>query len=314
MQYGTPDRVPYFEEGIREDVLEVWRTQGLASDADLSTIFHTDRRVEIMPELNPIPEPRNWPTSRGELRDFQQRLDPTDPNRLPPDWSERVRKMRAEDSVRMLRVHRGFFQSMGVNDWGRFDKMIYLLSDDPGFVRQAMKIQGEFAAKLAELILEDIEIDAAIFGEPIGGNHGPLISPRMYEEFVLRSYEPLLNVLRRNGVEVFIFRTYANARTLIPSILKWGINCLWACEVNIQEMDYQDLRRAYGSDLRLIGGIDLDILRFGKEAIRREIKRTVPPLLAEGGYIPLADGRVREDIPFENYVFYRRLLEQVTKV
>jgi hypothetical protein len=62
----------------------------------------------------------------------------------------------------------------------------------------------------------------------------------------------------------------------------------------------------------LIGGIDLDVLRRDKEAIRREIEEKVPPLLADGGYIPLADDRVRKDVPFENHVFYRRLLEQVT--
>jgi hypothetical protein len=35
----------------------------------------------------------------------------------------------------------------------------------------------------------------------------------------------------------------------------------------------------------------------------------VPELLEDGGFIPLADGRVREDVSFENYVYYRKLLE-----
>jgi hypothetical protein len=61
----------------------------------------------------------------------------------------------------------------------------------------------------------------------------------------------------------------------------------------------------------LIGGIDTDSLRQSKDAIRRELEEKVPPLLAVGGYIPLADGRVREDVPFENYVFYRRLLGEI---
>jgi hypothetical protein len=39
----------------------------------------------------------------------------------------------------------------------------------------------------------------------------------------------------------------------------------------------------------------------------------VPPLLEEGGFIPLADGRVREDVSFNNYVFYRKLMESVTR-
>jgi hypothetical protein len=136
----------------------------------------------------------------------------------------------------------------------------------------------------------------------------------MYEEFVLSSYEPLLDVLRRYSVDTIIFRTYANARALVPSILKWGINCLWACEVDVEAMDYADLRREFGRDLRLIGGIDLDALRRGKEAIQREIEDKVPPLLADGGYVPLADGRIREDVPFENYVYYRQLLAKVTQM
>jgi hypothetical protein len=107
--------------------------------------------------------------------------------------------------------------------------------------------------------------------------------------------------------------TYANARLLLPSILKWGFNCLWACEVNVEAMDYRQIRREFGRDLRLIGGIDLDSLRHGKEAIRREVEEKVPPLVADGGYVPLADGRVRADVSLENYLYYRALLEKVTK-
>ena len=61
-------------------------------------------------------------------------------------------------------------------------------------------------------------------------------------------------------------------------------------------MDYRELRREFGHELRLIGGIDLDALRKGKEAIQLEVKEKVPQLIADGGYIPLADGRIREDI------------------
>jgi uroporphyrinogen-III decarboxylase len=203
---------------------------------------------------------------------------------------------------------------MGVGDWHRFSEVIYLLKDDPDFVREVLTIQGDFAARLAERVLRQVEVDAVVFSEPIGGNDRPLISPQMYEEFALSSYRPLLDVLCRYGVETIIFRTYANARALVPSILKWGINCLWACEVDVEAMDYADLRREFGRDLRLIGGIDLDALRRGKEAIQREIEEKVPPLLAGGGYVPLADGRVREDVPFENYVYYRQLLEKVTQM
>ena len=222
-----------------------------------------------------------------------------------------ARLWRKKDHVLFLRVHRGFFLSMGVYDWRRFTKVISLLLDDPEFVREAMLIHGEYKAVLLDNVLQDVDIDAVIFSEPIGGNTGPLISPEMYEEFVLKSYIPILNIAKKHGVDTIILRTYANIRVLIRSILRYGFNCLWACETDSVAMDYRDLRREFGRDLRLIGGIDLDVLRQDEATICREIAEKVPPLIADGGYIPLADGRVRKDVPFENYVYYRRLLGQI---
>lgn len=312
MRYGRPDRVPYFEEGIRSNVLKTWRKQGLRRGADLAEMFPCDQREKIVVDVDPRPEIITWPTKIAELDAYQRHFNPYDRGRLPKRWSKQVRDWKACQQVLMLQVHRGFFLTMGVRDWRRFSEVMYLLTDEPELVRKMMLIQGKFAARLIEKVLQEVEFDAAIFSEPIGGNDRPLISPQMYEEFVLKSYVPIIEVLQRYSIETIIFQTYANARILIPSILRWGFNCLWACEVNIEAMDYRSLRREFGRDLRLIGGIDLDALRSDKAAIRREIQKKVPPLIADGGYVPLADGRVREDVPFENYVYYRKLLEKIT--
>ena len=313
MAYGTPDRVPYFEEGIRKDVLRAWKRQGLAGDADLAKMFSSDFRERIEVDLNPRPRLLSMRDKVTDLKNFKRRLNPSDKRRLPNRWARRVRAWQSRDHVLMLYVHRGFFQTMGVRNWRSFAEVIMLLTDQPDVVRRRMQIQGEFAAQLTDRILQEVEIDVVVFSEPIGGNDRPLISPQMYEDFVLKSYQPILDVLQRRHMGTICLQTYANARILIPVILKWGFNCLWACEVNIEAMDYRSLRKEFGRDLRLIGGIDLDALRKDKAAIRREIEEKVPPLIAEGGYIPLADGRVRADVPFENYVYYRQLLEKVTQ-
>jgi hypothetical protein len=300
MRYGRPDRVPWFEEGLRE------------RSTPLEAQFPSDRREEPEINLDPVPEPATWPSAMSELEQLKPRLDPLDSSRLPPDWTAHVQAGPDRDYVLMLRIHRGFFLTMGVHDWTRFTQVMYLVKEDPSFVDAAMQQQGEFAALLADRILEQVEIDAAVFSEPIEGNDRPLISPRDYRAFALKNYQPILDVLRKHGVETIIFRTYANSRPLLSSVLERGFNCIWACETNNAAMDYRDLRREFGRDLRLIGGIDLDSLRFGKEAIRREVMEKAPPLLEQGGYVPLADGRIREDVPFENYAFYRSLLAEVT--
>ena len=313
MRFGKPERVPYFEEGIRKKVLQAWRKQGLAAQADLAKMFTTDEREEIRLDVDPHPWPERWPSSRAELEAYARQLDPDDPTRFPEKWTKKIAAWKSRQHVLMMRLHIGFFETMGVDGWQRLHELIILIHDDPGFVREMMRINGAFVAGLTERLLQDVQVDAAVFSEPIGDNHGPLISPKMYADLVLPSYQPILDVLRRHSVDVPILRTYANARLLIPVLMEYGIDCLWACEVNAEAMDYRALRQEFGKGLRLIGGIDLDVLREGKEAIRREVEQKVPELLEQGGYVPLADGRVREDIPFENYTYYRKLLEKVTR-
>ncbi len=311
MASGTPDRVPYFGEGLREEVLAAWQRQGMPPGEFPDTLFPTDRRIELQPDLDPRPPLSRYPSSREDLAEFARRLDPDDPARLAVDECDLAGASAPDGHVNMLRVHRGFFLSMGVQGWSRFKTLMEMLVDAPGVVRRAMEIQGDFAARLADRVLATVRVDAAIFSEPIGGNAGPLISPRMYADIVLPTYRPLMRVLQRHGVNTVIFRTYANARILIPLILQHGFNCLWACEVNLQAMDYRDLRREFGTDLRLIGGIDLDALRQGRNAIYTELTTKLPPLLAQGGYVPLADGRIREEVRYADYRYYRRLLQEL---
>lgn len=309
MRFGKPDRVPILEEGIRKDVIKSWRRQGLSKTNNFSDLFKTDHSYEV--DLEPFFNLHKYPTSHKELASLRKHFKPENLARIWIKRQKTIRLLRKKDHILFLIVHHGFFLSMGVYNWKKFTEVISLLIDDPEFVREAMLIQGEHIAKLVEKILQDIDIDAVIFSEPIGGNEGPLISPTMYEEFVLKSYKPIIDVVNKYGIDTIILRTYANIRILIPFILCNGFNCLWACETNSRAMDYRELRKEFGRNLRLIGGLDLDALRYDKAKIRKEIEEKVPSLIASGGFIPIADGRVRKDISFENYIYYRRLLKQI---
>jgi hypothetical protein len=313
MCLGTPDHPPLFLEGLRDDVVDAWRLQGMPGDVAISDLFDVDERQEIEPDLWPSPYPKKWPSRLDQVEKLQRGLNSKDPKRLPKNWPRVVKSLAGGEQVRMLYVHHGFFESVGVEGWQRFNELMFLLKDDPLVIQRMLQVQGEFNAQVAERLLQDLTFEAAIFSEPIGGNHGPLISPRMYRELVLPSYQPILDVLRRHGIQIFIIRTYANIRALIPAILEAGFNCLWAVEVFGEGMDYRDLRSEFGSELRLIGGIDLDVLREDKETIRRELSEKLTPLLDQGGYVPLADGRVRSDVTWENYNYYRTLLQSIVK-
>ena len=309
LNFEKSDRPPLFEDGIREEVLQLWKAQGMRKQDKLESLFSFDQREEIEPNLDPSPTLTHWPKSMRGLDTLIARLDPFDSQRLPDGWEEKLSGWKTREYPLVLRVHRGYFLTMGVHGWRRFADAIRLLVDDPNMVKNWMRLYSEFVTRLVERILNEVQVDAAIFSEPIGGNHGPLISPSMYSTFVLNSYQPILDVLKSFRVSHIIYRTYANTRLLLPAVVKAGFNCLWACECDPQAMDYREVRREFGRDLRLIGGIDTDALRQTKEDIYRSVMEVVPSLLEDGGFIPLADGRVREDVTFDNYIYYRKLLE-----
>jgi hypothetical protein len=313
MDYVAVDRPPLFEDGIRSQVLRQWHRQGLNKKDSLESLFIFDHREEIEPNLEPIPNPTRWPSNLDGMKKISSRLDPDDPRRLPDSWQTKLVDWKKRDYPLILRVHRGYFLTMGVHGWYRFTDAIRLLVDDPHFVEMWLNMYAEFSCLLIEKILRMVQVDAALFSEPIGGNHGPLISPKMYSSIILNSYQPIFKVLRAHGVKTIIFRTYANTRLLLPAVISAGFNCLWACESNPQAMDYCKIRQEFGRDLRLIGGIDADSLRRTPQEIQQVIMEQVPELLIDGGFIPLADGRVRDEVPFDNYIYYRKLLETITR-
>ena len=89
-----------------------------------------------------------------------------------------------------------------------------------------------------------------------------------------------------------------------------GVTMLWISEAaEVSELDYRNLRREFGPELGLIGGIPLSVLRTeSSEKMRARLEDIITPLLQSGRYIPLAGGRVREEIPWQAYQRYRETL------
>jgi hypothetical protein len=92
-----------------------------------------------------------------------------------------------------------------------------------------------------------------------------------------------------------------------------GISMLWVSEApEVQELDYRRIRSELGPEIGLIGGIPLSILRSqAPDVIRSRLEEIVPPLLQSGRYVPLAAGRVREEIPWSVYRCYREVLAEL---
>jgi hypothetical protein len=65
----------------------------------------------------------------------------------------------------------------------------------------------------------------------------------------------------------------------------------------------REVRRRYGRELRIWGGVDKRALAHGRAAIDAELAR-LQPMIAGGGYIPHTDHSCPPDIAFADYSYY----------
>jgi excisionase family DNA binding protein len=109
-------------------------------------------------------------------------------------------------------------------------------------------------------------------------------------------------------IQDLAFAAYPDAAGLADKDVD-ALETLFKEAAEVPEIEYRNLRRRYGAGLGLIGGIPLSILRAETaDAMESRLREIVQPLLESGRYLPLAGGRVREEIPWAVYRRYRETL------
>jgi hypothetical protein len=104
-------------------------------------------------------------------------------------------------------------------------------------------------------------------------------------------------------VRYVIVDTDGNSEPLLPQLIEAGVDAIWPMERAADSQDPNFLRRKYGKQLRLWGGVDKRELTKDKQAIDDHL-RTLAPLVEQGGYIPTIDHTVPPDISLENFLYY----------
>jgi uroporphyrinogen decarboxylase len=83
---------------------------------------------------------------------------------------------------------------------------------------------------------------------------------------------------------------------------------LWPFEVQAG-MDVNAVRKEFGKEFVIFGGIDKKEIAKGGDKLRAEVDRIIP-LVEDGGYIPELDHSVHPDIDWPTFCHY---LDYLTK-
>jgi hypothetical protein len=305
------DRPPLLEEGVRDAVLDLWHQQGLPPGRTHLDVFG------LTPHENVGPDLKFNSSYFGRVLDLSangyRRAFDISPRRFPDDWTETVRRLENRDHVVCIWASRGFFQALGVGDWPTLENALVGTVREPQKIRERTELYGEFCSRMLQDTLRDVDPEFIYLSEPISNNCGPLISPDMFEEFMIPVYKRIVTTARSLGCDNILVSTYGDTSVLFPMLIDAGVSMLWISEAaEVPELDYGRIRAEFGPELGLIGGIPLSVLRDGSpDLIWDTLHDMVPPLLDSGRYVPLAGGRVREEITWKAYKSYREALAQL---
>ncbi len=302
---GEPaDRPPLWSEGIREDVRAEWAKAGYPLDRDLDADFDIEPREQIQPEILH----RDYRIVDRDSESAELDLVADDLARYPSDWNELVQRCQNRDFTAGLRVSRGIFQILGVGAWSSLSPLLVTIADEPDHVRKTMDDWSRFALQVLERAFDEIDFDYVLFSEPIASNSAPVIGPQAFARTCGEAYTRVLRYARRRGVRWAVFQSYGHLTPLLGEAVRMGMDAYWGGDVALGRTPYPELRQRFGRELALIGGIDAGLLEDDTRTLDTEIRRLVTPLVADGRYIPLLDGRVRSYVSFERYRAYRYAL------
>jgi uroporphyrinogen decarboxylase len=117
--------------------------------------------------------------------------------------------------------------------------------------------------------------------------------------------------LEAHGVSLSWVDCDGNINALLPLWLEGGVRGFYPLEV-AAGMDAARVRADYGEQLVLWGNVDKRVLAREKAAIDAELERLAPVVKA-GGFIPVVDHKVPDDVPLDNYLYYLEKRGQLSR-
>lgn len=292
---------PLFEEEILEDRGE----HELVRDKyGRHVLCFKGRRSGFMPEYvdHPVKDMKTW------VENCKWRLDPSTP--------ERYKDIEKRMTDRLPAISTGAMVTQGMVGGYMYLRsligpgdLLYKFYDEPELIHDCMQTWLEIGQAVIAKHQEHLTLDEFFIGEDICYNNGSLISPDMMREFLFPYYQQLIKSIKDNQIDksrhlYFQVDTDGWCAPVIPVYQELGLDVMSPFEV-ASGCDVVELGKQY-PNLVMSGGVDKRILAESKEAIDKMVDRIFPAMQARGGYIPTCDHGVPEEVPYENYLHYRK--------
>jgi len=189
----------------------------------------------------------------------------------------------------------------------RNDNFFILLAGNP-------KRAHEFLDRLVEMHLAALErflgavgayIDIILFGDDLGMQRGPQISPAMYREF----FQPREKLMWKRVKELadvkIMLHCCGGVRELLPGLIEAGLDAINPVQITCKGMDPAELKREFGDRLTFWGGgcnTQVVLANGTPNEVREHVRRLMDIWRPGGGYVFQQVHNIMANVPPENIV------------
>ena len=187
----------------------------------------------------------------------------------------------------------------------RIDKFLMMMAGDP-------KQTHRFLDKLVEMHLGNLEkylglvggyIDIIVFGDDLGMQTGPQMSPAMYREYFKPRHKILWNRAKELADVKVMLHCCGGIREILPDMIEAGMDATNPVQTNCSGMDAAELKAQFGRDMTFWGGgcDTRDVLPRGTpEQVAEHVRKQVAILAPGGGFVFQQVHNILANVPPEN--------------
>ena len=328
-EHKEADRVPMLGSPWGT-TLERWRSEGMPEDAGFADYFGLDQTASVGGDISPRFETKtieetdeyviakdSWGTTAKNWKHAASTphwLDRTIVDRA--SWEiAKARMVMGRDRINWdhLKANHKTWREKGIwiqgGLWFGFDvtharivgteRLLIMMMDDPELVIDIFNTQLDCSLQLLDMIWDaGYEFDAIGWPDDMGYRNGPFFSVDTYREILKPVHKRAIAWAHEKSIVAHL-HSCGNINKLLPELIDIGLDALNPLEVKAG-MDPIHIKKTYGDRLVLHGGLNA-MLWDDIGQIEAEMRRLMPVLKQNGGYIFAEDHSIPDSVSLDNY-------------
>ena len=191
-----------------------------------------------------------------------------------------------------------------VADFFGMENYFMKMYTDPDVVQAVTDHVTDFYLEANEIFFSQLgdRADIMFFGNDFGTQRDLLISPAMFDRFVLPSFKKLISLGKKYNKKILL-HSCGSIYKVIPKLIDAGIDGLHPLQAKAVGMDAETLGREYKKDICFVGGIDAQglLVNGTPEETHDEVLR-VREHLGSNFIVSASHEAILPNVPFENMV------------